>query len=262
MVLWLKDPTPGSFKFAKAPPTSAWVTPSFILRCLNLSANASNSRGSHSLSCIGWWTWWWGGMLWCGFIGGGWLYMGWYIWWGLWWPLDAPMLWWSGIPGSCIPVFAVNWSSIESEGGPNGPWPCIFICGLAGPVLCIPRSPAVWPYSPSCFIICWGDFEMSTAANASALARRPSSNPPKKLPCNRQRKVYSKICVKSPGVCVGGGGGVLWYFHTYVGSGHFFGSKFWNSIFLGVFRKINIFWGMKISWIFLGVIKKLDYMYI
>ena len=44
--------------------------------------------------------------------------------------------------------------------------------------------------------------------------------------------------------------GVLWYFHTYVGLGYF--SKFWISIFWGVFRKMNIFWGyedfMVICW--------------
>ena len=32
----------------------------------------------------------------------------------------------------------------------------------------------------------------------------------------------------------------------------FFGSKFLISIFFGVFRKINIFLGMKIVWIFFG----------
>ena len=49
----------------------------------------------------------------------------------------------------------------------------------------------------------------------------------------------------------GGGGGVLWYFQTYVGSGHFWGLKFWISIFLGGFRKMNIFLGMTILWIFI-----------
>ena len=47
------------------------------------------------------------------------------------------------MPGSCIPVFADNWSSIESDGGQNDPCPCMFIWGLAGPLLCMPRSPAV-----------------------------------------------------------------------------------------------------------------------
>ena len=38
-------------------------------------------------------------------------------------------------------------------------------------------------------------------------------------------------------------GGVLWYFHTYVGSAHFFGFKILNFSIFGVFRKINIFLG-------------------
>ena len=41
----------------------------------------------------------------------------------------------------------------------------------------------------------------------------------------------------------------------------YLGSKFWISIFFGVFRKINIFWGMKIMWIFFGVVTKLDYIW-
>ena len=84
---------------------------------------------------------------------------------------------------------------------------------------------------------------MSTAANASALARRPSSNPPKKLPCNRQRKVYSKICVKSPGVCVGGGGGGTLIF-SYIRR---LGSFFWFKIL-----KFNIFGGFQKNKYFLG----------
>ena len=43
--------------------------------------------------------------------------------------------------------------------------------------------------------------------------------------------------------CPGGGGGVLLYFHTYVGSGHFGGFKILNFIIFGVFRKMNIFGG-------------------
>ena len=40
------------------------------------------------------------------------------------------------------------------------------------------------------------------------------------------------------------GGGVLWYFHTYIGSGHFLGFKVLNfSIFLG-FQKDKYFWGV------------------
>lgn len=52
MVLWLSDPTPGILRLARAEPTSACVTPSFILRCLNLSANASSSLGSDSTSLM------------------------------------------------------------------------------------------------------------------------------------------------------------------------------------------------------------------
>ena len=44
--------------------------------------------------------------------------------------------------------------------------------------------------------------------------------------------------------------GVLLYFHAYVGSGYFGGFKILN---------FNIFGGMKILWIFYGVITKLDY---
>ena len=39
----------------------------------------------------------------------------------------------------------------------------------------------------------------------------------------------------------------------------FGGSKYLISILLGVFRKMKNFSGMKIMWIFLGVITKLDY---
>ena len=56
----------------------------------------------------------------------------------------------------------------------------------------------------------------------------------------------------------GGGGGTL-IFHTYVGSGYFFGFNILNFKIFGVFRKINVFWGMKILWIFFDVITKLDY---
>ena len=61
-------------------------------------------------------------------------------------------------------------------------------------------------------------------------------------------------------VCVGGGGGgVLKYFHTYVGSGHFWGFKILNfNIILG-FQKNEYFWGVMILWIFLGVITNLGY---
>jgi len=50
-LLWLKDPTPGSFNLLSCCPTSAWVTPSLIRRCLNFSANDSSSRGSTSSVC-------------------------------------------------------------------------------------------------------------------------------------------------------------------------------------------------------------------
>ena len=51
----------------------------------------------------------------------------------------------------------------------------------------------------------------------------------------------------------GGGGGVLLYFHIYVGSDHFFGFKILNFKKKNwVLRKKNIFWGMKILWIFFG----------
>ena len=42
----------------------------------------------------------------------------------------------------------------------------------------------------------------------------------------------------------GGGGGVFRYFHTYVGSAHFFGFNTLNFNIFGVFRKMNIFLGV------------------
>ena len=54
------------------------------------------------------------------------------------------------------------------------------------------------------------------------------------------------------------GGGVLWYFHTYVGSGYYFGFKILNFNIFGVFRKMNIFFGYEdFADIFWGVITKL-----
>ena len=47
-----------------------------------------------------------------------------------------------------------------------------------------------------------------------------------------------------------GGGGVLWYFHTYVGSGYFWGFKILNFNIFWVFRRMKIVWGMKIVWLF------------
>ena len=71
------------------------------------------------------------------------------------------------------------------------------------------------------------------------------------------------------------GGGVLRYFHTYVGSGHYWGFKILNFNFFFFFfflggggggvRKMNIFGGMKILWIIFfwggggGANAKLDY---
>ena len=38
-------------------------------------------------------------------------------------------------------------------------------------------------------------------------------------------------------------GGILWYFHTYKGSGHFFGFNILNFNILGGFQKNEYFWG-------------------
>ena len=56
----------------------------------------------------------------------------------------------------------------------------------------------------------------------------------------------------------GGGGGTLIFSYIHM-IGSFFGFKILNFNIFGVFRKINIFWGMKILWKFLGVITKMDY---
>ena len=45
------------------------------------------------------------------------------------------------------------------------------------------------------------------------------------------------------GFAPGGGGGLLWYFHIYVGSVVFWGTKFWISIFFGGFQKNKYFLG-------------------
>ena len=52
----------------------------------------------------------------------------------------------------------------------------------------------------------------------------------------------------------GRGEGVLWYFHTYVGSGYFLGFKILNLIFIGCFfQKTEYFWGYEdFVGIFLG----------
>ena len=44
----------------------------------------------------------------------------------------------------------------------------------------------------------------------------------------------------------------LIFSYIYVGSSHFWEFKILNINILGVFRKMNIFWGMKILWIFFG----------
>ena len=51
-----------------------------------------------------------------------------------------------------------------------------------------------------------------------------------------------------------GGGGVLWYFHTYVGSGHFFGVQIFEFQYFGGFSENEYFWGYekKIVDIFVG----------
>ena len=59
-------------------------------------------------------------------------------------------------------------------------------------------------------------------------------------------------------MCPGGGGGSIIF--SYIRRlGSFFGLKILNFNTFGVFRIINIFWGMKILEIFLGVITKLNY---
>ena len=88
-------------------------------------------------------------------------------------------------------------------------------------------------------------------------------------PCNRvfRASIESYILlaylshVRIPCVCVcgGGGGGVLCSFHTYVGSGHFLGVQNFEFQYFFFFRKMNIFLGMKILWIYFGVITKLDH---
>ena len=46
--------------------------------------------------------------------------------------------------------------------------------------------------------------------------------------------------------------GVLWYFHTYVGSGNFTGFKILNFNIFWSFQKNEYLLGIKISWIFFG----------
>ena len=82
----------------------------------------------------------------------------------------------------------------------------------------------------------------------------------------RQTRLENLKFLKHPPDCqnnvkIGQGklpGGVLWYFHTYVGSVHFFGFKNLNfNIFLG-FQKNEYFFGVLRFWgYFFGVITKL-----
>ena len=71
------------------------------------------------------------------------------------------------------------------------------------------------------------------------------------------------LSLDAPGPCFylrgeggGGGGGGTMIFSFIRGLAPFWGSKFWISIPLRVFRKMNIFGGMKILWISFGVITK------
>ena len=58
----------------------------------------------------------------------------------------------------------------------------------------------------------------------------------------------------------GGGGWVLWYFHTCIGFGHFWGLKILNLTIFGGFRKNEYFLGVwRFCGYFLGIITKLNY---
>ena len=72
-------------------------------------------------------------------------------------------------------------------------------------------------------------------------------------------KVRHNLRIKSWLGCMsqGGEGEVPWYFHTYVGSGHFFGCKILNFVIFGGFQKNAYFWGMKILWTFFWVHHKI-----
>ena len=74
----------------------------------------------------------------------------------------------------------------------------------------------------------------------------------------RARSIDNKCCLTY--YLIHNPGGVLWYFHTYVGSVHFFGFKILNfDIFWG-FQKNKYFLGYE-NFVdnFFGVITKLDY---
>ena len=64
----------------------------------------------------------------------------------------------------------------------------------------------------------------------------------------------------TPGGRGGVGGTLIFSYIRNVGGGNFVGFKYFEFHYFGGFSgKMNIFWGMKILWIFLGVITKLDY---
>ena len=73
---------------------------------------------------------------------------------------------------------------------------------------------------------------------------------------------FCYLSLDAPGPCFylrgegGGGGGGTIIFSFIRRLAPFWGSKFWISIPLRVFRKMKIFWGMKILWISFGVITK------
>ena len=66
-----------------------------------------------------------------------------------------------------------------------------------------------------------------------------------------------KVHLLRPGGTSPQGGTLVFSYIRRLGS--FFGFKILNFIIFGVFRKMSIFGGMKILWIFVGVIAKLDY---
>ena len=71
----------------------------------------------------------------------------------------------------------------------------------------------------------------------------------------KSRCIYKDTLEPTP---KGGGGGVLWYFHTYVGSGYLFEFKILNFNIFGGFQKneyvLGVWWFCKY---FCGVITKL-----
>ena len=66
------------------------------------------------------------------------------------------------------------------------------------------------------------------------------------------------LCLLPQGEGAGGGGTLIFSYIRRLGSSYL-GFKVLNFNIFWAFRKINIFLGMKILWIFFGVITKLDY---